>query len=133
MSTDYIELLRDPRWQRKRLEIMQRDGWTCRSCGGSGSELQVHHKRYERGKPPWEIDERFLVTLCDECHRTITLLRRKAHDALGEMSIEQLRATVEKLAALGPGGTGGPLKRVLDYCDAERSLILSIATPRAYG
>ena len=28
-SSDYSKLLQDPRWQKKRLEIMQRDNFTC--------------------------------------------------------------------------------------------------------
>lgn len=48
----YLELLKDPRWQKRRLEILERDGWECQNCGGKDKTLHVHHKRY-RGKP-WE-------------------------------------------------------------------------------
>lgn len=68
----YRQRLRDPRWQRKRLEILQRDGWRCRHCGATTRELQVHHVRYVRGKQPWEYPESALVTLCRDCHRAIT-------------------------------------------------------------
>lgn len=62
---------RDSRWQKKRLEIMNRDKWTCRSCGKSGENvtLNVHHAYYETGKAPWEYLNETLVTLCDKCHK----------------------------------------------------------------
>lgn len=58
--------LQDPRWQRKRLEIMDRDGWMCVACGASDKELHVHHLRYT-GRD-WEASNEDLQTLCHECH-----------------------------------------------------------------
>ena len=69
-QTPYQRLLRDPRWQRRRLEVFVRDGWACRECGERGRELQVHHTVYVAGKAPWEVPMRTLVTLCVTCHRT---------------------------------------------------------------
>jgi hypothetical protein len=67
----YSELLKDPRWQRKRLEIMQRDGYTCKRCGDSKNTLHVHHLIYRRGLKPWEHSGDELVTLCIDCHEDI--------------------------------------------------------------
>lgn len=64
----YSEKLRDPRWQRKRLEIMQRDNFTCKRCGSTDKPLCVHHWRYTG--EPWEIGNRDLDTLCDDCHQS---------------------------------------------------------------
>lgn len=69
MST-YLQLLRDPRWQKKRLEIFQRDGWACTKCYNENEELHVHHARYFKGKAPWEYPDQLLSTLCDSCHKT---------------------------------------------------------------
>ena len=64
---------KDSRWQKKRLEIMERDEWACRSCGASGEgvTLNVHHIHYESGKAPWEYPEHMLVTWCEKCHAAI--------------------------------------------------------------
>jgi hypothetical protein len=64
---------RDSRWQKLRLEIMERDGWTCKSCGatGDGVTLNVHHAYYESGKAPWEYPTDTLVTWCEDCHGKI--------------------------------------------------------------
>lgn len=67
----YGEKLKDPRWQKKRLEIMERDKFTCQTCGDSNSELHVHHRLYERGKDPWDYPDENYVTLCAYCHQSI--------------------------------------------------------------
>lgn len=65
----YAELLKDPRWQKKRLEIMQRDNFTCQHCLATEKSLQVHHLVYEKGKKPWEYENDELITLCERCHQ----------------------------------------------------------------
>jgi hypothetical protein len=64
----YSELLKDPRWQKKRLEIFERDNWQCRECGSKQRTLHVHHKIYKYGRSPWEYDNDCLLTLCEQCH-----------------------------------------------------------------
>lgn len=64
----YSQKLKDPRWQKKRLDILNRDDWTCRKCENKESTLHVHHKVYIKGKDPWEYPAKFLITLCDSCH-----------------------------------------------------------------
>lgn len=64
----YAELLKDPRWQKKRLEVMQRDNFTCQHCGAQDKELQVHHLIYHKDYKPWEYQSDELITLCRKCH-----------------------------------------------------------------
>lgn len=63
---NYSDKLKDPRWQKKRLEIMQRDDFTCQFCGDNESTLHVHHYKYKGD--PWEVDNKYLITLCSDCH-----------------------------------------------------------------
>jgi 5-methylcytosine-specific restriction endonuclease McrA len=63
----YAEKLRDPRWQKKRLKILERDKWTCLACGSTKKTLEVHHAKYA-GEDPWDTPDGFLVTLCGACH-----------------------------------------------------------------
>jgi hypothetical protein len=65
--TNYPELLKDPRWQRKRLEIFQRDNFTCQICLAADKTLHVHHIKYV-GRYPWETPDKYLLTLCEFCH-----------------------------------------------------------------
>lgn len=64
----YQQLLLSPNWQKKRLEILSRDNWACRSCGNDKETLHVHHRIYNSGCKPWEYDNNLLVTLCSICH-----------------------------------------------------------------
>lgn len=65
----YQEKLKDPRWQRKRLEVMGRDLFKCRKCGCESKTLSVHHRHYLFGRDPWDYPGELLVTLCDPCHK----------------------------------------------------------------
>jgi phage terminase large subunit GpA-like protein len=71
-KTSYSELLTDPRWQKKRLEILNRDDFTCQMCGDKETTLHVHHNWYEKEKKPWEYKNKDLITLCKHCHELIT-------------------------------------------------------------
>lgn len=68
----YWQKLKDPKWQKKRLEIMQRDEFTCQACFEKDKTLNVHHRLYRKGKSPWEYDDCDLVTLCEDCHSKVT-------------------------------------------------------------
>ena len=63
----YSEKLKNPKWQKKRLEIMQRDNFTCTHCTDSESTLNVHYYMY-LGKEPWDTPSECLTTLCERCH-----------------------------------------------------------------
>jgi len=67
--SSYSEKLKDPRWQKKRLEIFERDEFTCVSCGDKKNTLVVHHKRYDSYNEPWNENEVNLVSLCEKCHK----------------------------------------------------------------
>lgn len=71
----YLEKLKDPRWQKKRLEIFQRDFFACKMCKSTEHTLHVHHKYYESGKEPWEYRDEALVSLCEHCHEQETLMK----------------------------------------------------------
>ena len=65
MSDSY----KDPRWQKLRLEVMDRDGWACVACLDAGTTLHVHHKDYHGD--PWETPIDQLQTLCEDCHKAL--------------------------------------------------------------
>jgi 5-methylcytosine-specific restriction endonuclease McrA len=63
----YREKLRDARWQKKRLNILQRDNWKCVECQSEEKNLQVYHILYLK-IDPWDYADDLLQTLCDDCH-----------------------------------------------------------------
>jgi hypothetical protein len=67
----YIEKLKSPQWQKKRLQILERDAWECTKCFESGNTLHVHHKTYQYGNDPWDYDDSNFITLCTKCHAEV--------------------------------------------------------------
>ncbi|MBN2607207.1 MAG: hypothetical protein JXR47_07710 [Thiotrichales bacterium] len=58
-------------WKTFRNEVIELDGGQCVRCqktAEEGAVLQVHHKRYIRGKFPWEYPFELCETLCKGCH-----------------------------------------------------------------
>lgn len=66
--SEYSEKLKDPRWQKKRLKILERDNFICQDCRDKKKTLHIHHKLYFKDKEPWDIPDEYLITLCEECH-----------------------------------------------------------------
>jgi len=66
--TTYKEKLKNPRWQKKRLEILERDNWECQNCGETKKTLCVHHRTYFLNRDPWEYENKIFITLCEDCH-----------------------------------------------------------------
>ena len=62
----------NPNWQKKRLLIMERDDYTCKSCGDNKNTLNVHHLAYHKNSKIWEYENDELITLCKNCHEEIT-------------------------------------------------------------
>lgn len=67
-ALSYAEKLKDPRWQRKRLECFQAADWKCERCHSGTKPLNSHHRQYRAGLEPWEYDLGELVCLCEDCH-----------------------------------------------------------------
>jgi len=67
--TAYSDKLKHPNWQRKRLEVLNRDNFTCRMCGDTETCLNVHHTMYQG--EPWQADVATLRTVCEDCHKVL--------------------------------------------------------------
>jgi len=64
----YYEKLKDPRWQRKRLEVMNRAHFLCEKCYNENNTLNVHHLYYMSKRDPWDYPDFALICICNECH-----------------------------------------------------------------
>ncbi len=94
MAGDWIpwwKRLRDPRWQKKRLEIMQRAEFACTMCGDEESTLNVHHGYYEQGFDPWAYPNETLWCLCEDCHRSTQEVLRDLHYQIAKTPPEFLQ------------------------------------------
>lgn len=85
----YSEKLRDPKWQKMRLKIMERDGFHCQECQCEDQTLNVHHRFYRKGASPWDYEETALVTLCEACHEKAEKERDFIQQACAGPSMKQ--------------------------------------------
>ena len=67
-NKSYSEKLLDPRWQKKRLEVLDSAEFQCEMCGDGESTLHVHHKQYFKGREVWDYEREQLACLCKDCH-----------------------------------------------------------------
>lgn len=85
----YAEKLKNANWQKKRLEILSRDNWTCLSCNRNGLKeglsLHIHHIKYLPNLEPWEYDNSYLATYCELCHNTEHLIGGQVNEILIEL------------------------------------------------
>lgn len=115
----YAEKLKDPRWQRRRLEILSAADFKCRDCGSGEKTLHVHHVRYLPGREPWEYPDELLRSVCEDCHRIHTEL-----DGVLRASLELLSDAVFRLGFSAKGD-------VADAVEVLASLLVDDAA--AYG
>lgn len=80
----YSEKLQDPRWQKKRLEVFQRDKWRCCICAKSDVTLHVHHSEYDGD--PWDVSIDDLLTACKYCHKRMHQLTNPIRDIISEFT-----------------------------------------------
>lgn len=81
-----------PEWKRQRRKTLERDDFTCRSCGMEGEEhrieyskqLHVHHiirfLSFEHSEDANRLSN--LVTLCKDCHKTAEKMPKKDQRAM---------------------------------------------------
>lgn len=77
---NYKEKFKNPKWQKKRLEILERDDFKCQLCHSQDHTLTVHHFKYS--KEPWETPDKFLITVCWNCHKKIQNAQNVILDAI---------------------------------------------------
>lgn len=96
--TTYTEKLKDPRWQKKRLEVLNRDEWKCCGCGSGSNTLHVHHAYYASGRDPWDYPSETLTTLCAECHHG------DGDDQASEWLLKTIETLVGWICEIAPEG-----------------------------
>lgn len=70
----YKEKLLDPRWQKKRLKLLEQAGWACEDCGNTDKTLHIHHLYYNTNGDPWDVADDDLMCLCCDCHEAVEFL-----------------------------------------------------------
>lgn len=78
------------RWQRMRLEVMERSDFSCERCGATEKTLNVHHINYRKGAMPWEYKLHELQCLCAPCHESFHLRMEIFREIAARLNDEDL-------------------------------------------
>jgi|ERR1035437_80962 formyltetrahydrofolate synthetase len=79
----YSESLKDPRWQKKRLKLLEAANWECSACGCKEDTLEIHHTYYAFGVPIWDHEDQFLRVVCSSCHKQHQEMMNHAYRVIG--------------------------------------------------
>lgn len=85
--SNYLELLKHPKWQKKRLGILEAHDFTCDECGDTEATLHVHHRFYKKKAKPWEYEDGDFAVLCVTCHDIVTENLREFRAMVGSLDI----------------------------------------------
>lgn len=100
----YSEKLKDPRWQKRRLKVMEYAHWRCQICGVKDRTLHCHHSYYTKGKEPWEYPDGAIICICEKCHRLIHPEKRISEDLVMQpVSFEKNRLRLAEIRKLLEG------------------------------
>lgn len=128
----YHEQLKHPLWQKKRLEVLESNGFACANCGTKEDQLHVHHPYYKRGAMIWDYEVDELECLCEKCHRNShdmdDILRRKS----AHLTPEQKRRVFGYMD--GISGVTVPIFTIEGYIDGyidgvSKSQLMNILMP----
>lgn len=95
-NNNYSEKLKNPKWQKKRLEVLNLRGFKCELCSCETKELHVHHRFYLKGREVWEYDNDVFQVLCCDCHTK----EHENKNAVTEKIIEVIPDKYKRLISL---------------------------------
>ena len=101
VKSNYSEKLKNPKWQKKRLEILNIHNFKCELCGCETKELHVHHRFYIKGREVWQYDNDVFQVLCCDCHKKEHSKQQKQVEVIPER-YKTLIDLVERLNSREP-------------------------------
>lgn len=105
----YSDRLKNPKWQKLRLEVFNRDRFSCRFCGDKDKTLNVHHLEYNG--EPWDTPLDRLITLCERCHSECETIIKLVRD---EMFCKEGLDAYKKITWIIGHGHGYAMLSILD-------------------
>jgi len=116
----YADKLKDPRWQKKRLEVLNENEFTCYICANDKLTLHVHHRKY--CDEPWNIENKYLVVLCERCHNKEHKIKQKYIEKISEILKNEMYIVAENLYLMLFA-----IKESGEYSDGCEELLLDMA------
>lgn len=109
----YSEKLKDPRWQKRRLELFEAANWTCSNCGSKTETLHAHHGYYKRNTEPWDYPDSVMHVLCEACHEIMQKRLETIHRQIAGLTQRGLENFIAILETLREAVHAGSVQWVL--------------------
>jgi hypothetical protein len=93
----YQDQIKSPKWQKKRLEVMEINRFKCEECQCEDTQLNVHHTYYRKGHKIWEYDNVELRCLCEDCHKKTHELNENILASLGVLEVISTMGSKEQV------------------------------------
>ena len=81
----YAEKLKSPLWQKKRLQVFDRDNWTCQKYKIRGGKLHPHHIQNFAEHPELRFEVSNGITLSEKAHREFHKKYGKSNNTLEQL------------------------------------------------
>lgn len=104
MTELFFEKYKNPKWQRKRLEIFEKRNFQCEVCGSKSKMLTIHHGYYEKDYEPWDYNDDTLWCCCESCH---------------EEAQAELRDLKYQMAKINPNNYGELMSALVELQDKK--------------
>jgi len=69
---------RSPEYRQWRINVLERDKYTCQHCEQTGGRLVVHHIKTFKMNPDLRLEVDNGIVLCNKCHEKLHLSRVKS-------------------------------------------------------
>lgn len=125
-------------WQKKRLKIIERDGFKCKCCSSDYKQLHVHHLSYKEGVKAWEYEDDNFVTLCDNCHKSIHEVNEWIDSKFLKISVDCLKTCsmtdyyLKDLSYSFDAAYNSPMECAFDYIENGALIFESIFSNRTF-
>lgn len=106
----YSEQIKSPKWQKKRLEILQLHNFKCEECGSETKTLNVHHRFYIKGRKIHEYDNDVLQCLCEDCHAKVH--KKKEVVEVLNPKLNYIFSTLKQINEVNYSGIGAVLSEI---------------------
>ena len=101
---DWSWFYKTKEWLRKREVILKRDNYQCRECKRFGKTVEantVHHVLPLHERPDLKLDNRNLISLCEDCHEK---MHNRFNDKIRKLGEEWRMRIQRRFPELSPSG-----------------------------
>ena len=99
--TSFAAKFKDPRWLRRREEIIAAADYQCQDCGATDTDaLDVHICYFEQGREPWEYPDEAYRCVCTEDRAIRRPLEKELRQIFARFTSSELDAVYRALRRL---------------------------------